>query len=376
MKIAIVTPVFPPYGGGMGVVAYHHARILAAAGHAVTVVTPVAGEQPRREAEFTVHAVPPLLRWGNAAVLLRWPDGLKDIDAVHLHYPFIGGVHPVLAQTAPAVKLIVHYHMDLVAPGWRGAMFVAYQRITLPRVIQRADRVIVVTRDYAETSALSPWLNRWPKKFVAIPNGVDAKRFTPGPRPEALARRLGVASRRVVLLVGGLDAAHYFKGVDVLIAALAMLPADVSGVIVGSGSGLARLQRVAKRRGVSERIIFAGFVPAEELPAHYRLADVVVLPSVTRSEAFGIALLEGMACARATVASDLPGVRTVVEDGVTGFLARPGDARDVADKLGAVLRDPARAAALGATGRQRVETFYDWPVVGRALNALYGELRR
>jgi glycosyltransferase involved in cell wall biosynthesis len=114
-------------------------------------------------------------------------------------------------------------------------------------------------------------------------------------------------------------------------------------------------------------------VPAADLPAHYALCDLLALPSTTMGEAFGLVLLEAMATAKPVVASNLPGVRSVVADGADGLLVRPGDAADLAAKLRVLLDDPARRMEMGRRGRQKVEAHYDWPVVIPRLARVYDQ---
>ena len=379
MKVAIVTPVFPPYGGGIGVIAYHHARILAAAGYEVEVFTPTSVTRHRSPPpieRWRLRFCPPAARIGNAAWLPRLDRALPTDGAVHLHYPFIGAVNAIVRwrKSHPAARLILHYHMDLVAPGFRGIAFRRFQLRALPKLLAVADRIAVLTRDYAGSSLLSRWLAELPQRFVELPNGVDAGRFQPGAKPGDLVQRYSLAQAKTVLFVGGLDPAHYFKGVEFLLAALAQRPAEVHLVIVGGGSLGARYQRRVQQLGLAARVKFAGAVPFEELPRYYRLADVFVLPSWTRSEAFGLVLLEAMATGVSTIASNLPGVRTVVRDGVTGLLAQPADPRDLAAKLAWLLNHPDLANMFGQAGRRRVVEQFAWPIIGAQLTRLYQEL--
>src|SRR5205814_1893675 len=154
-----------------------------------------------------------------------------------------------------------------------------------------------------------------PERLVELPNGVDVERFRPGLASGELRARYGLARmEQVVLFVGGLDRAHYFKGLPVLLRALARLPKDVALLVVGDGDRREAYARLARAAGLGRRVRFAGSVADAELPRHYALADLVVLPSTTRGEAFGLVLLEAMACSRAVVASRLPGVQAVVDD--------------------------------------------------------------
>jgi glycosyltransferase involved in cell wall biosynthesis len=126
-----------------------------------------------------------------------------------------------------------------------------------------------------------------------------------------------------------------------------MLP-EVSLLVGGDGESKQQYESLARLR-LGDRAQFLGDVPDELLPAYYRAADVVALPSTDRTEAFGLVLVESMACGTPVVASRLPGVRTLVQEGATGFLVEPGDAIDLADKIrrcldhGAAMRSTARA---------------------------------
>ena len=116
------------------------------------------------------------------------------------------------------------------------------------------------------------------------------------------------------------------------------------------------------------RAHFLGDVPDHALPAFYRAADVVALPSVDRTEAFGLVLLEALACGTPVVASRLPGVRTLVDEGRTGYLVEPGDVAELAAKLARGMRE---SAALGANARAFVCTRYGWAAIAQQLLELY-----
>ena len=92
------------------------------------------------------------------------------------------------------------------------------------------------------------------------------------------------------------------------------------------GDGEWRTEYEAQARAsLGDRVRFVGDVADETLPDYYRAADALALPSIDRTEAFGLVLLEALACGTPVVASRLPGVRTLVDDGRTGFLVDPGD---------------------------------------------------
>jgi glycosyltransferase involved in cell wall biosynthesis len=243
-----------------------------------------------------------------------------------------------------------------------------YQWVEESLVLSGARWVAATTDDYAKHSAL----RRTPaEKVVVLPNGVDTTVFRPERNTDALRARYGLSEDEpIVLFVGGLDTAHYFKGIPILLQSIARLP-GVRVLVIGEGDLRPSYREMAHQSGLEERVQFTGHVSQEELPLHYNLADVVVLPSTTRGEAFGMVLIEAMACGIPVVASNLPGVRSVVEDGVNGRLVPPGDATALVEALRALLADSEMRQRMGRDGRMKTERIYDWRLIGLQLERLY-----
>ncbi|OGY46580.1 MAG: hypothetical protein A3J65_01255 [Candidatus Buchananbacteria bacterium RIFCSPHIGHO2_02_FULL_45_11b] len=388
MKIAIVTPTFPPYAGGIGNVAAANARELKKLGHEAVVFTPL--YQPVKEeiTDLTIKRLPPLLKYGNAAFVPKLGGMLKGFDIIHLHYPFFGGAEVIWLRAlslglraaspkpkAQSPKLILHYHMDVVGKGFLKLFFKFHNRFILPRIIKKADKVILTSLDYGQNSNLAKLMEKSPAKFIEAPNGVDSKIFSPRPKDAELLKKHEIETGdKVVLFVGGLDSAHYFKGVEYLIEAMARLrqaPYRWKLLIVGEGDLKPRYQDLASQLNLDKRILFAGYVANADLPKYYNLADVAVLPSVDKSEAFGLALVEAMACAKPVVASNLAGVRSMVFDGQNGLLAKIKDPDDLAGKINYFLENPEIARQFGEAGRRKVEEKYDWVMIGRMLEKVY-----
>ncbi len=352
MRIAIVTPVFPPYRGGIGTVADHDARNLRALDYDVDVFTP--NHKTITKKEVGIIHLQPFYAWGNAAVLLDLLTKLRGYDIVHLHYPFFGSdILAALAAKLWNIPLVVTYHMRPKATGILGFTFKAYRMMIEPFVFRCAKTVLVSSADYAKEHGVRH------RNIVVMPFGVDTKRFTPGDRE--VARRffdLKIGTPTIVF-VGGLDAAHYFKGVDVLLAACAAMKGNWQLLVVGDGNRRPFFEQMAKDLGIAERVHFAKSVPFEDLPKAYQAGDVHVLPSIDRSEAFGIVTLEAMASGIPSVVSDLPGVRSLVIPGETGELVVPGDSKSLSDVLDRFCGNLNIAAGFGGRARIRTCALYD-----------------
>jgi len=373
MRIAHVVVTYPPYRGGIGNVARAYVEGLTARGFAVEVFTPdYGGEVP---ADARVHRLRARLRSGQCALLPSLLVALDGFDLVHLHFPFFGAAQFVALRRRlrQRPRLVVTYHMDARARGWRGAAFAVHRRTLLPWIVRSADRVLVSSRDYAAHAALAR-VRGAAALVEEHPFGVDARRFTPRPAPAARTR-LGIEQAPTVVFVGGLDRAHAFKGLDVLLRACAQLPPEVRLLVAGDGDLRAGYEAAAARLGLAPRSRFLGAVPDAELPDVLAAGDVVAFPSVSRAEAFGLVALEAAACGRAVVASNLPGVRTVVRDGETGVLVPPGQAEPLAGALARVLGDASERERLGASARARVERELTWDHALERLVATYATLR-
>jgi len=375
MKIAHIICTFPPYQGGMGNSAAAMARALVRQGHEVTILTPnfqAACSESVNWEGLNIKRLKPALAFGNAAVLPEVWRELKNFDIIHFHYPFYGTAFLiVLAKLLNFrnLKLVVHYHMDTRAVGWKGVIFWLAKTFTLPLIMRLADAVTCASLDYVKHSDVGAYYLKHRAKFSQVPFGVDIKLFQPSP---------GRADELDILFVGGLDRAHYFKGVDKLIAAFALLAPKQPAArltIVGSGDLENWYRRLAEKTGLSDRIKFVNNVDNETLVGYYQRAAMLVLPSINQNEAFGLVLLEAMACGKPVVASNLPGVRSVFKNGKQGLTIKAGDIVDLAEKISRLLTRESERRRFGEAARHLVEKRYTWELTAARLNEIYCRLR-
>lgn len=380
MKIAQIVSTFSPYTGGMGQAAYDLSLELTRRGYEVTVFTPRYLKNSKLiDSPLQIKYLKPLISYGNAAWVPQLAWQLSKFNIIHLHYPFFGGQEAVwLAKKLnPKLKLVITYQMDVFGgQGLKAIFFRFYQKYLTPLILKSADAVTVSTRDYAENSAIKIIMDTAPAKFLELPNGVDTGRFKPRQKNETLLTRHKLNQQdKIILFVGGLDTAHYFKGLDYLLRALVPLNDQrIKALIVGDGDLRVNYKQQATELGIASRVIFVGRVSAGELPYYHSLADVLVLPSIDSSESFGIVLVEAMASGKPVIASSLPGVRQVVDDGVTGLLVRPKDSVALSKALVELLTNRELAGKLGTAGFKKVEEYYDWRVIGAKCEELYAAL--
>jgi len=377
MRIAHVTATFPPYRAGAGNVCFHNARLMAERGHDVTVYTARLNNEPSGALEgFTVKRLASVLRIGNAPLtprLLRLPK----YDLVHLHYPYIFGADFLLLHNLlHRQPYVVTYHNDLSWRGWKGRLFSLYQSMNARIILHRAERIMAVNWDFGQCSKTLSVFMRNSEKVIEVSNGVDTSRFSPELNGDAIRSKYDVNPDITLIgFVGVMDTVHYLKGgVPQLIQALAAIGnPSIRVMFIGGGAMIPLYTALAERMGLGSLVFFTGFVPDEDLPQHYAAMDFVVQPSVL-FESFGLAVAEAMACGKPVIASALPGVRTLVVDGVSGRLVRAGDVADLATKIESMAADPATRKRMGLAGRRRVEERYDWHQIGDRLEQVYGEV--
>jgi D-inositol-3-phosphate glycosyltransferase len=240
------------------------------------------------------------------------------------------------------------------------------------RTMAGSDRVVAATDvDRAQIirhyGALAP--------IAVIPGGVDLSRFRPLDQAAARAALRLSGAGRVLLFVGRIQR---LKGLEVLFRAFALLGLDARLLIVGGlpsssheAREIARLEQLAGRLGISERVSFVGAVSHDRLPEYYAAADVTVMPS--SYESFGLVAVESLACGTPVVATRIGGLRTIVRDGETGVLVPWRDPALFAEALGRVLRDDVLRARLASAARASVMHF-GWDSIAEQHLGLYADV--
>jgi phosphatidylinositol alpha-mannosyltransferase len=200
--------------------------------------------------------------------------------------------------------------------------------------------------------------------FDVIPNGVDVSRFQ-----SAVAAQIGAESEAglKLLFVGRLDARKGFNTAVEAFRIASAKRADLRLIVAGDGPHKSAVESLPA--AMRARVLMLGAVPNAEIPAYYAACDLYLGPAVG-GESFGIVLLESMAAGLPLVASDIPGYREVVTDGLQGLLVPAGDPSAFATAIERILGDPGLAGRLanGALARARG---YDWAVVVPRIEEIY-----
>lgn len=360
LKILMLTDYFPPHsGGGVERVVYELSRRLASRGHKVTVLTLNTQRAPTREAleGVKVRRVPALdltstigaqlaispHAWSTVLRILR----TQAIDLIHVHNLFFhlsltGG----LLARAFRVPLVTTVHLGSVERlgGMYAAFASLYERTVGALVLRLSSRAIAVSNAVAQHARR---LGARPVALITIPNGVDTRRFYPNASHKGGTK---------IIFVGRLI---FNKGpqflVDVIPEVLKHQPA-ARFEIVGDGPLRRKLEARVRNQGLNDHIRFLG--QRDDVERLLAEADIFARPSLL--EGMPLTVLEAMACGLPVIATPVGGTTELVKDGVNGYLVEPGDRRQLAERLCALLADKDLRLEMGRQGRMLVESGYDW----------------
>jgi glycosyltransferase involved in cell wall biosynthesis len=372
LKISHLTCVYPPYKGGIGSVAQKYAQIGVNNGYNVSIYAPnyqKIGHIEEENNDVIIHRISPLFKLGNAGYI-NIKKHLKKINILHIHYPFYGSIIPAILNNKKK-KIVLSWHMNPNAVGVKGFIFKLYEYIFTPWIFKRVDKIIVSTKNYFQNHFL---FKKFEDKIVELPFSVDVEKFKPSEKDPGLVEEYELKNKKVLIFVGGLDKAHYFKGVDILLKTFAKLNSEYILMIVGEGKLKEDYKRLAGELNIAGRVIFTGGIENKDLVKHYNIADCLILPSINQGEAFGIVQIEAMACGKPVIVSDLPGVRKVLKDNETGFTFENQNVDDLVHKINELFGNSEQYQKFCQNARQRaIEKFSD-NIISRKLIQIYQNL--
>jgi rhamnosyl/mannosyltransferase len=358
MKILQIGKFYHPYSGGIETVLKGLAEGLVQRGDQVTVLC---SSHCSRSSEEWIEGVR-VIRAGTMATLLSQPISPRliheivrnsgDYDLIHFHSPNPLAELAGMFSRAKTPKVIT-YHSDIVRQKIARKLYWPIFR----KFLTRTDRILVATDAHIQHSAILP---AYADHCSIIPFALDpeASRITQAPDAQILdeAQRLRKLFGTYILFVGRLVP---YKGLTYLLQAMKEIPSSL--VIVGNGPQYESLEQEARALGISERVHFAKNVEIRrDLIAYFLGAELFVLPSINESEAFGMVLLEALACGKPLVTTRIrSGVNFVNQEGVTGHVAEPEDPKSLAQKITQILIQPELKTSFANAARERYERVFN-----------------
>ena len=302
-----------------------------------------------------------------------WHLNQSEYDLIHAHTP-----NPTIADLAcfknrGKIPFILTYHNDISKEGYAGKMIsYVYNKTLGDFILKNSDLIIATTKSYAEKSIR---LKRFKHKIKVIPNGVNPNKFNKNIDEKKIRIHHGIPiDSKIILFVGALEV---YKGIEYLLKAFKqVLNYEMKSylVIVGAGALSKQLKEMTVELGISDNVIFAGYVKDSDLPYYYSACDFFVLPSISGGEGFGIVQIEALACGKPVICTDLPGVNEVDAKEVASIHVPPKDCEALADAIIQLLENEKLAREMGENGRQFVEDIYTWERVAEETERVYKEL--
>ena len=367
MKVLQINKAYPPVVGGVEKVVSDIGEALASK---VDMRVLVANDSFKAKDEHVgkvrVRRSPSLGKLFSMPIAPFFPIDLfkhRNVDVMHFHFPFpIAEVSSLLFKTR--AKKIVTWHSDIV----RQKSFMPFYKPALLRFLRSMDKVVVTSPNMMESSEI---LKEFRDKCLVIPLGVDTERFEltgeVSRKADEIRKRY---SRPLILFMGRLV---YYKGVEYLVRAMEKVDAQL--VIGGDGPLRNSLESLTRERNLKDRIEFVGFISDEDLSAYYHACEFFVLPSIERSEAFGIVQIEAQACGKPVISTDLAtGVPYANLDGVTGITVPNKDAEALSIAMNELLQNREKSEKLGSQARIRVMEEFTVKTMSERYYDLYFDL--
>lgn len=340
MKILFVVPHYYPMIGGVE----SYVQTLAAGlkkEHEVVIVTSGNKTETTTHQGIKIYHLPYRLRLSNTPMGLLWYFRLRRIvkrerpDLINAHSPV-----PYMADMAQLARrgtpFVATYHSGSMVKGKGGivdTVLKVYERWLLPGLFNKARAVIAIDQPFAKKHTDSP------SKVAFIPPGIDTELFKPQPTKKTVD----------VTFVGRIEHTSEWKGLDVLLKAVAHNP-QVSLRVIGDGDAIEYYRQMTDELGIEKNVTFTGPLRGEELANAYRSSRIVVLPSKTESESFGMVLAEAQACGVAVIGSRIGGIPNVILEGKTGLLVPPNQPKSLATAIAGLLEEKERCKAYGEAG--------------------------
>lgn len=352
MKIAFYNVTATSIHGGLETYCWEVGRALARRGHQVDIVAGNRGQAWHREVGLHQFGFRAEKEWPDLGVRFRRLSERLSFARNSLDQLTGAGYDAVIVNKPFDFPIL-----------WR-----ARQRGLRAVTLFRSGGTDFFPGDRVFSGAIQHWVSsshynarqveaRYGKRVQVIHNGVDIDVFQPSQKDADIRASLGAApGDLLVVSVGRLVG---WKGTRVVLQSLADLPANVRFVVVGTGPEEAALRAQAAALGIADRVHFAGHVDHANLPRLLGQCDVFVQPSIGE-EAFGISVVEAMACGLPVLASNNGGLPEIVVDGETGSLLEPGNISIWRNAIAMLAHHRPLAAERGAAGRLRVERQFSW----------------
>lgn len=352
MRIAILTPLFPPkWLAGTEIATYNIAKHLARRGHEVHIITSLDEELPKKSCEegFCIHRVKVV----NKPKLFYFTFSLSTFSAIKRINPDIVHIQAISTSLlAPLVKKILKKSYVVYCRGSDVYRPWPFKNIFSKFILNSASLGIVLTKDMKKRmQAICD------TEISVIPNGIDLERFR-GLIRKKFRKKLKVGEdEKIIIFVGAL---RPVKGVRYLIEAMKVITDENRSTklfLVGDGKERESLESLVEKLGLENHVNFIGKVPNERVPEYMIASDVFVLPSL--SEGFPVTVLEAMASGLPIITTNVGGLSEIIKKNENGFLVKPKNVKELSAKISLLLKNDKLRKKIGENNKHAVHK-YSW----------------
>jgi glycosyltransferase involved in cell wall biosynthesis len=356
-KLLVASSYFPPAVGGLERYAFEMAKIAQHANYDVAVICSGKGSAIQKDNNdgIAIYRLPTQFTLKNTPVNLRWSKMIRQIlldeepDIINVHMP-VPYLCDLVILASKGIPSIVTYHSGSMKKHHLAtdAPIELYERCVLPTVFRKASTIICPSKFVRDT-----FLKKYRSKSKVIPPGVDTSMFT---------RREVDPEENKIIFIGNFS--YEWKGLRYLLDAIDLLPA-AHLVVVGAGTPVEHA-----------RATYLGLLAGNELVREIQSSKVLVLPSISNAESFGMVLIEGMACGVAVVGADIGGIPNTICNEEDGLLVKPRSGASLAHAITRIIEDAPLEKRLTEKAYKKVVNDYTWHVQGPKYVAALEELRQ
>ena len=367
--IHVYKDYYPPVKGGIE----GHINILSNGlmKRDIDVEVLVSNSSPKLEVEYIngikITKVPQIGRIVSAPLNLNLPEWIKSLgssaDLLHFHLP---NPTATLSYQFSSLnkKAVVTYHSDIIRQKNLNIFYSPF----LHKFLRSASAIVTTSPNYRESSLI---LSRYKEKCVVIPLGICLDRFKyKDEYNEKINKIRKYYGKPIILFIGRF---RYYKGLHILIRA--MKKVDGLLLLIGTGPLEKTLKRQVRESGLNEKVIFLGELNDDDVNLFLHACDILSLPSIQRSEAFGIVQLEAMACGKPVVSTELStGTSYVNQHLKTGLIVPPFDDEALANAMNTLILRPELRIALGNAGKEHVQEKFSSEMMVESFINLYKKI--
>ena len=356
MNILMVCPYFYPDKGGVENYVYNVSKDLVKKGHSITVLCATKEGQDKTEIldginviyqkpDFVISNTP--IKHNLYFTISKLLKKEKfDLVNAHTPVPYYADM-AYYASKKQKVPFILTCHAGSLIKGKPIIDTISrlYQ-IVEKRMLKKTEKIITVT-DFVKEE----YLGQYKEKIDIISPGVDTQRFVPNDN----------AKKENLLFIGQLNEGHKWKGLKYLLDAMALLPKDIKLTVVGNGNLLDHYKKYVESNKINVK--FKGKISDNDLIVQLQNAKILVLPSYSAAESFGMVLIEAMACGTPVIGSNIGGIPSVINNDETGLLVKPKDSKGISSAIEKLHKDKELWDKLRKNGINEVKEKYDWKMI-------------